>query len=356
MSTTDRLAEGRPPLRFGVAYDFRNPPGFDGLGNAELYAEILEQAALVDSLGFDQIWLTEHHFVEDGYLPSFVPVAGAIAARTRRVRISTDVALAPFHNALRLAEDLAVLDNLSGGRMELGIGMGYALHEFEAFGIPRAQRVSRTEEAIQVLRQAWSDEPVRFRGKRYAIDGVAVYPKPVQPGGIPLWIAAQSEAGALRAAALGVNLLPQGSRATTLDPWRAALRARGGDPARHRAGVIRSFLVTDDPARDWAVVKPSEVYRMRKYAQWAEQSADPVTDFKDPARIPQNWIVGDADQCVDELARYIALYGFTDIVGWAAPPGLRPSRMNASLERFAREVIPRLRAWYAGGAAAPPGK
>lgn len=346
MSHTTPMSTERPALRFGVAYDFRNPPGFDGLSNAALYAAILDQAALVDSLGFDQIWLTEHHFVDDGYLPAFVPVAGAIAARTRHVRISTDVALLPFHQPLRLAEDLAVLDTLSAGRMELGIGMGYAVHEFEAFGMPRAQRVSRTEEAVHIMRLAWSDGPISFRGKRFAINGVNVYPKPVQAGGIPLWMAAQSEAGALRAAALSMHLLPQGTRDTVLDPWRAALRARGEDPGRYRVGLIRSFLVSNDPRRDWAIMKPSEVYRMRKYAQWAASSGDKVADFKDPQRIPQHWIIGDAEHCVDELTRFISAYGLTDVVTWGAPPGMRPSRMNESLERFAADVMPRVKSLY----------
>ena len=312
---------------------------------------MLEQAAYVEALGFDQIWLTEHHFVADGYLPSFVAVAGALAARTKRVRISTDIALLPFHNALRLAEDLAVLDTLSDGRMELGVGMGYARHEFEAFGVPRAQRVSRTEEAVHVLRQAWSDAPVRFRGKRAAIEDVHVYPKPVQRGGIPLWMAAQSEGGARRAAELGLNLLPQGTRSATIDTWSAALRARGDVPERHRVGIIRSFLASDDPERDWAMVRPSEVERMRLYTQWAATSGDDVADFAAGDRIPQRWIVGTSEQVHDELARFIAEYGFTDIVTWGSPPGLAPSRMNASLEKFAREVMPRLRARFAGESA-----
>jgi alkanesulfonate monooxygenase SsuD/methylene tetrahydromethanopterin reductase-like flavin-dependent oxidoreductase (luciferase family) len=337
-----------PPLRFGVAYDFRNPAGFDGLSNAQLYAEVLEQAAVVDALGFDQIWLTEHHFVEDGYLPSFVAAAGALAACTKRVRISTDVALLPFHNALKLAEDMAVGDTLSGGRMELGVGMGYAVHEFDAFGVPRPQRVSRTEEAVQVLRQAWSDAPVNFRGKRYAIENVHVFPKPVQPGGIPLWMAAQSEGSARRAAELGMNLLPQGTRSATIDTWSEALRARGDTPARYRVGIIRSLLVSDDPARDWAWVKPSEVYRMREYTKWAETAADDVADFQAADRIPQRWIVGTPAQVHDELARFIGEYGFTDVVTWGSPPGLSPARMIPSLEKFAREVMPRLKEQFAG--------
>ncbi|MEZ5266467.1 MAG: LLM class flavin-dependent oxidoreductase [Acidimicrobiales bacterium] len=113
-------------------------------------------------------------------------------ARTKRVRISTDICLAPFAHPLRLAEDLAVLDNLSNGRMELGLGMGYAPHEFKGFGIPQSRRVSLTEELVEILQLAWSGERFTFHGKRYHVEDVAVFPKPVQPGGPPLWIAGMS--------------------------------------------------------------------------------------------------------------------------------------------------------------------
>ena len=104
----------RPPLRVGVVYDFRNPPD-SGIETQHLYAEILDQVAWLDGLGLDLVWFTEHHFVDDGYLPSWTPVAGAMAARTKRVRFSSDICLLPFNHPIRLAEDLAVLDNLSGG-------------------------------------------------------------------------------------------------------------------------------------------------------------------------------------------------------------------------------------------------
>ena len=329
-------------LRFGVAYDFRNPPD-SGIPNPKLYAQVLEQAALADRLGFDLVWLTEHHFVDDGYLPSFAVVAGAIAARTSRIRISTDVALAPFHHPLRLAEDVAVLDNLSGGRMELGVGMGYAPHEFQAFGMPRAERVSRTEETIQVLKQALAGEPVTLSGKRFSFDGVPVFPKPVQPGGVPLWLAAQSEAGARRAARFGLHLLPQGTPRGTIEPWRQALRTAGGSPDAFRVGIIRSWLVTDDPERDWPAFRAAERYRMVHYGAWAKESRERVADFADPERIPQTYMIGDAEKCADEVVAFVTKYGITDLVGWAAPPGILPDRTNANLERFAREVIPRVR-------------
>src|SRR3954471_14430888 len=171
------------PVRFGVAHDFRCPPGAD-YTLADVYAQTMEQVTLLDGLGLELVWFSEHHFVEDGYLPSFVPVAGAAAAVTTRMRISTDIALLPFAHPIRLAEDMAILDQLSNGRMELGIGLGYAPHEFRTFGIPRSRRVSLTEECIDILKLAWAGDPDGFSyaGKRYRFDGVRVTPAPVQPG------------------------------------------------------------------------------------------------------------------------------------------------------------------------------
>ncbi len=238
-------------LRLGVAYDFRNPPA-SGMSHQDLYAAIMDQVAWLDGLGLDLVWFTEHHFVEDGYLPSWIPVAAAMAARTKHVRFSCDVCLLPFNHPIRLAEDLAVLDTISGGRVEIGVGMGYAPHEFRGFGLPVSRRVSLTDEGIEVLRRAFTGEKFSFAGKRYTFQDVTIRPGYVQPGGPPLWIAAMSEAGALRAARAGANLLPQGPRAQSLDAWTAELRAEGRDPAAHRVGIIRSCLVTDDRERDWA--------------------------------------------------------------------------------------------------------
>ena len=129
-----------------------------GLSHQALYAAIMDQVAWLDGLGLDLVWFTEHHFVDDGYLPSWIPVAAAMAARTKRVRFSCDVCLLPFNHPLRLAEDLAVLDNISGGRVEIGVGMGYAPHEFKGFGLPVSRRVSLTDEGLDVLKLAFTGE------------------------------------------------------------------------------------------------------------------------------------------------------------------------------------------------------
>jgi alkanesulfonate monooxygenase SsuD/methylene tetrahydromethanopterin reductase-like flavin-dependent oxidoreductase (luciferase family) len=337
------------PLRLGVAYDFRNPAA-SGMSHRDLYAAVMEQVVWLDGLGLDLVWFTEHHFVEDGYLPSWIPVAAAMAARTRHVRFSCDVCLLPFNHPIRLAEDLAVLDNISGGRVEIGVGMGYAPHEFRGFGLPVARRVSLTDEGLAVLRRAFTGEKFSFRGKRYDFQDVRITPSYVQPGGPPLWVAAMGEPGALRAAQHRTNLLPQGPRATTLDVWAGKVREGGGDPADYRVGIIRSCLVTRDAERDWALVRVAERRRMEVYARFREESGGHggVAGITKEQSIPQTWVVGDVDHCVAELSSFIEEHGLTDIVSWAVPPGLRPDQMSASLELYAREVAPRLRARFGG--------
>jgi alkanesulfonate monooxygenase SsuD/methylene tetrahydromethanopterin reductase-like flavin-dependent oxidoreductase (luciferase family) len=332
-----------PPVRFGVAHDFRCPPGSD-YTLQDVYAQTVEQVALLDRLGLDQVWFSEHHFVEDGYLPSFVPVAGAVAAVTTRMRISTNIAIVPFSHPIRLAEDLAVLDQLSNGRMEFGAGLGYAPHEFRAFGFPVSHRVSRTEECLDILRLAWSGERFSYHGKRYRFEDVRVTPDPVQPGGPPLWLAMSSRPSIERAVRYRTHVLPQGA-SSLIAGWREQLLAAGGDPMQHRLGIIRTFLVTDDPERDWPPLRAAERYRMQVYGRFfAEAGLGNAGTFNEEDRIPQRVFVGDVDACAAELTSFIRTYGLTDVVTWGSAPGLPPAALTPSMERFAAEVVPKVRA------------
>jgi alkanesulfonate monooxygenase SsuD/methylene tetrahydromethanopterin reductase-like flavin-dependent oxidoreductase (luciferase family) len=247
---------------------------------------------------------------------------------------------------LRLAEDLAVLDNISNGRIEVGVGMGYAPHEFRGFGLPVSRRVSLTDEGIEVLRHCFTGEKFSFHGKRYDFDDVMIRPRYVQQGGPPLWIAAMSEPGAQRAARNDSNFLPQGARSMVLDPWRATLRASGRNPDSYRVGIIRSCLVTDDAERDWPAVRAAERYRGQVYRSFNkdESAAGGVSGNTREASIPQTWVVGTVEHCVKELTSFVREYGITDLVTWAVPPGMRPEQMNSSLERFVRDVAPRVKA------------
>ncbi len=329
-----------PNLRIGVCYDFRNPPD-SGVSDQILYQEIMEQVQWLDQIGADLVWFTEHHFVDDGYLPSWIPVAAAMASVTTHVRFGTDICLMPFNHPLRLAEDLAVLDNLSGGRVEIGLGMGYAPHEFRGFGFPVSRRVSLMNEGIEVLQRCFSGERFSYEGKRYQFEDVIITPGYVQEGGPPLWIAAMSEAGALRAAKYNTNFLPQGLKANSYDPWVQTLKASDRNPADYRVGIIRSILVTDDRNTDWPIIRAAERYRMELYQKFFKESGEGFGERGEP--VPQTWIVGNVDECIDQLTQFINDFGITDIVTMAVPPGLRAEQMSGSLESLFKEVVPRLK-------------
>jgi len=332
-----------PSLRLGVAHDFRCPPG-SPFTLQDVYRQALEQVRLLDEAGLDTVWFSEHHFLDDGYLPSVVPVAGAVAALTKNMRISTDVALAPFQHPIRFAEDLAVLDQISNGRMEIGLGLAYAPHEFRAFGIPLRNRVSLTEELLQILRLAWSGERFTFRGKRYQFEDVHVTPHPVQEGGLPIWLATTSAMSVERAVRFGTNVLPQGDPKVVLDEWRTAARAAGQVPEGRRVGIIRSVLVTDDPERDWPPLREAERYRVSVYAKLGEEAGpDSAGNVIGKERIPQRPIIGDVDSCVEQLTAFILDNGFTDVISWGYAPGLLPETMTPGLLRYATEVAPRVR-------------
>ena len=331
-------------LRIGVCYDFRNPPD-SGVAHQSLYSEILEQVKWLDQIGADLVWFTEHHFVDDGYLPSWIPVAGAMSAVTSHVRFGTDICLAPFNHPLRLAEDLAVLDNLSGGRVEIGLGMGYAPHEFRGFGFPVSRRVSLMNEAIEVLQHCFTGEKFSYSGKRYQFEDVIITPGYVQDGGPPLWVAAMSEAGALRAAHYNTHFLPQGLKASSFDPWVNELENSGRQTRDYRVGIIRSILVTDDRNTDWPLIRAAEKYRMQLYQRFFEESGEGFGDSGES--VPQTWIVGNEDECVEQLVNFITKFGVTDIVTMAVPPGLRADQMTDSLQMLFTRVAPRLKALIA---------
>src|SRR6266446_5064045 len=146
------MSQDSREIRFGLWYDFRNPSQWHQSPD-QLYAATLDQIAWGENHGFDDVWLSEHHFIEDGYLPSILPVAAAIAARTKRIRIASGVLLMPFQNPVRLAEDIAVVGIISGGRFELGVGVGFKLEEFESFGVPFKDRGSRTNPSLDIMRR-----------------------------------------------------------------------------------------------------------------------------------------------------------------------------------------------------------
>ena len=189
-------------LRFGFGFDLRNPAQWQR-PTPQLYAETLDFIAAIEGMGFGSIWLAEHHGIDDGYNPSPFVFGAAVAARTKTIRISSGVALAPFYHPVRLAEDLAVLDNISNGRVDFAPGLGYLPWEAEAYGFDLRDRGRITNEALQIIRQLWTGEAVSFSGEFFTIRNARCRPLPVQRPGIPTFVGGSGRPGLRRAARLG---------------------------------------------------------------------------------------------------------------------------------------------------------
>jgi alkanesulfonate monooxygenase SsuD/methylene tetrahydromethanopterin reductase-like flavin-dependent oxidoreductase (luciferase family) len=201
-------------IEFGLLYDFRNPAHEPW---AKFYDERLEQIAWAEKdLGLDAVWLSEHHFVDDGYCPSLFTVAAAIAQRTERMTIGTNLVVLPLRHPLTVAEDALTVDILSNGRFRLGVGNGYNGSDFDAFGTTLRHRKSRLEESISILRRAFSGDTFSHQGKHWAFPELHVTPPPIRPGGPEIWIGAIADPAIDRAAriadgflSVGVNDVPR---------------------------------------------------------------------------------------------------------------------------------------------------
>lgn len=333
------------PIRFGYQVDFRNPPG-SGRSFKEVYDSVFQQIERAEELGLDSIWLTEHHLTDDGYLPSLMPVAAAIAARTKRVQIGTYVLLFPFYHPVRLAEDIAVVDVISGGRLRIGVGQGYRAEEFAAFGINKKQRLGRTLETIDILKLAWTGERFSFKGKYFELSDARVLPRPItHPHPELLWGAGAPKA-IQRAAQMGLSFVTIGA-ASTVRIYHDALRARGKDPAQFSVVGVRNVYIADSAERAWSEIEGPAMYWAEQYGRWLSQHAG--TDISkaqirpEPERLKRTSVLGPPAEVRARLARVIEEDKLTELIINTQLPGLDPARGMRSLERFGTEVLPFLK-------------
>jgi probable F420-dependent oxidoreductase len=334
-------------MQFGLLYDFRNPPPWQA-PFAQLYAETLEQIKAAEALGFDSIWVTEHHQIDDGYLPSVLPAAAAIAAVTQRVQIGTCVLLLPLHHPLRVAEDCVTVDILSNGRFIFGPGLGYKLDEFAAYGIDRRQRPSRMDESMEIIIRAWTEERFDYHGKRFQLRDVRLTPKPVQRPRPPIWMAARAEPALRRAVRYADGIIAVGS-AALIQHYLGLVAAAGKDPRAAKVAVLRSLVLSDDVDATWREVQPFAEWRGRNYAEWYGEAGDLSQDVEwlrqtrsGERPSGQASMVTSVEAAVAEVAALEAI-GVDCVIYFATLPGYPPLKLLPTWERFAKEVMPRFR-------------
>jgi alkanesulfonate monooxygenase SsuD/methylene tetrahydromethanopterin reductase-like flavin-dependent oxidoreductase (luciferase family) len=331
-------------VKFGYLFDFRQPPELLKMSTQDFYAAMFHQAAYLDQAGFDTIWITEHHCTDDGYLAAAMPMMAALAAKTKQAKIGSYVILAPFYHPLRLAEDTALIDVISNGRLRLGIGLGYRGEEFEAFQTPKNERLGRTLETVEILKKAWTGERFSFAGKYFTIKDARVLPKPIsQPYPELLWGGMAPKAigrGAKLDMGFACNL---GAKEIKL--YHDALRELGKDPAAYSIVNSRLVFVADSEEQAWETIKPYLMYQMALYGKWlAEGAIEAGGSYKpDAEALRKSAILGPPERVIKLLKDVIAGVPMTEITLMMQFPGLDPAKSMHSLKRFATEVLPALR-------------
>ncbi|GIU88180.1 MAG TPA: LLM class flavin-dependent oxidoreductase [Candidatus Tectomicrobia bacterium] len=319
--------------------DFR-APAFGPASTRDIYAAAIEQMRWAASQGFDFLVLSEHHGVDDGWMPAPLTMAASLLGATERVPVLLSAAIVPLHDPVRLAEQIAVIDNAHPGRLWTVLGAGYREEEFAMAGADHRSRGRTLEEYTAVMLRAWTGEPFEWRGRT-----IRVTPRPVtQPhptvlmgGGVP--------AAARRAARLRLPMLPMNTDESVVAAYHDEARRVGFDGGFVMVPEGPTFVhVCDDPERAWEEIAPYLLYETQTYAsfQTPGQHSTPRVDARDVAdlrRAPQIW-VGTPDDIVaraKELPPGAAL-NFHPLAG-----GLPPDVAWSSLELFARNVLPRLR-------------
>ena len=350
------------PMRFGLYVSAEvappgAPPARVPATLPEVYASLLEDARVAEEAGFDGFYVSEHHGSPVDHLPQPLLFLAAVAAVTRRIELGTTVIQLPLHHPLEIAEQLAVLDNLSGGRAVAGFGLGWKEPELRAFGTSRAQAIARFEEGFEIVRRALEDGVVSFAGQHFSLDAVPVRPRPVRRPRPPLWIGASSEPAVRRAARLADAWVGDGLHDLAFTRRMAELlrqeARRVGRPGR--VVLMRQTFVADSHAEIervwWPHMRQIGLdYFRADYVKGGRFRGDALSRIESDAewtyeRVAKDrFLVGTPAEVVAELRRYQRECGCDEVIFHVRlGSGPAPEAARACIRRLGAEVMPHFR-------------
>lgn len=322
--------------------------GFIPIEGGRYYREALEEVTRAEELGFDSVWMEEHHSVTNHYWPSPLTVLAGFATRTSRMTLGTDIVVAAFHHPVRLAEDVAMLDVMSGGRFVLGIAIGYKPDEFALYGVDLEKRGARFEEQLAIMQGLWTQEQIEFKGTYYTLQG-RLEPKPVQQPHPPVWIGGWGDITLRRAATLADNWIP----GPTADLKRLLAgrkqflerRTAAGRSAPAEWPLTRDVIIaeSDKRARELAEEHIMVAYRREYAGGWRHPFIDSsiATDLE--RLMEDRFIIGGPEQCIAKIRRFVEQYGMTHLICRMFFPGMPHAHIMRGIELIAREVMPAFR-------------
>lgn len=338
------------PLRIGLGlFTGQVPPGSPRTLHQE-YQDILRLSQRAEATGWDSVWVSEHHGAADSYLPSLTVMLGAIAAVTQRVELGMGVVLGPFQHPLRFAEDCAVVDQLSGGRLIVGLAPGWREEEFRAFGVPIEERVRRNSELVRICRLAWSEPRFSFEGRHHRFQDVAVTPKPAHP--LPILMGGFVEKAAARAGRLGDGFLASrndiGRFRGLVEAFDSGAREAGRDPRDLDIGFLHNTWVSaDGRTPEW--VWEGAWHQLGTYIAWAETDTPQRPYLLPPLDreiVRQRTALGDPASVLAQLRPWVEAFADRRLtaVFRLHYPGMTYEQAAPAVELFAKDVIPALRA------------
>ncbi len=302
-------------MKFGTFYFFQAPPG---QRHADIIRRELEQIEWTEELGFDEIWLTEHHFIEYGLSVDPAALASAAASRTRRIRIGLAAAILPFHHPLRLAEQMSLVDIISNGRLDVGVGRGNRPAEFRGYRVPQEESRERFDEAVEIMQRAWTEDRFSYDGRFFKVPEVSVIPKPVQRPHPPLY---------------QVCVTKDGIENTALRGWPMLNSVLFG-PVSQLVGnrdTYKRFVVPDRIEEAHPSLQPG-----------FRAMADRLAKITWESLVAETLAFGSPDTVARHI-REMQELGVGQVMCWMNFGGLSQDRVRRSMELFAREVMPRFR-------------
>lgn len=321
-----------------LRFDMRSPDGTPERTRA-LYEAALEMAAWADTRGFHALTLSEHHASPDGFLPSPVAMAGCLVGRTQTIRIGVSALLLPLYDPVKLAEDLAILDLASGGRLAVTVGLGYRPEEYAMFGKSWAERGALFDECLEVLLRAWTGEPFEWRGRR-----VHVTPRPFTQPHPTVFVGGTSRAAARRAARFGLPFQPALNDPEILSIYTEECKRLGVErPLLLPPGSGETIIVSRDPERSWALLGPHLLHDARTYASWQPAAQRTAVQSRatsvEALRTEGVYRVLTPEQCI---ARARERGPLADFMLFPLCGGTPPELAWESLELYASEVMPQI--------------
>jgi alkanesulfonate monooxygenase SsuD/methylene tetrahydromethanopterin reductase-like flavin-dependent oxidoreductase (luciferase family) len=319
-------------METGLFLDLRNPPAWERPW-AQFYGSTLERLEEAERLGLESVWLSEHHLFEDGYLPQPLTFAAAVAVRTTTMRIGTAIVQAPLRPPADIAEQAAMVDILSGGRLELGLGAGYCIPEWELFGFGGKGRFEALENCIREIRRLWDE-------------GITT-PPPIQERP-PIWVGGEGPRAARMAGRLGEGLLAL--KPELLEPYQTSLRGHGHDEGLARMAGCANLILADDPAAAWPRIAPHLQYQWQSYEQHAvlgrTRAASVVTAEglrvrQGPPLLP-GFDVVTPDEALLRIIPWLSALPATHVYFWGTIAGMPDELADRHVQLLAEHVVPAL--------------